>query len=95
MSEFIEWSGGKCPLKPGTPHIQRCRDGKEWPVHRAWAFKDINWRHDGTADDIIAFRVDGNARETWGAAMALTANSAIIVAGLAVVTLGSMALFAD
>ena len=53
--DWIEWSGGKCPLSEGTPFAYRLRGGGTGPVLRtptAW-----RWEHDGGPFDIVAYRV--------------------------------------
>jgi hypothetical protein len=56
---WIEWNGGKCPVKSSVPVYVKLRDGYTdsdkdiGPVPaRYWP-----WRHKGSGNDIIAYRV--------------------------------------
>lgn len=52
-SEWIDWSGGECPLPAGSVHEVRFRSGetKEDEFPETW-----RWNHEGVSEDIIAYR---------------------------------------
>lgn len=53
--EWIEWNGGECPVRNGADVEVRFRDGgidrDSMPEYCR------NWYHEGTDDDIVAYRV--------------------------------------
>lgn len=59
-AEWIDWSGGLCPLRVGDRFHLRYRDGVESRRSRIaegpWASAST-WMHCGDNSDIIAFRV--------------------------------------
>jgi len=42
QSNWIEWSGGECPVPPNTLVHVRTKDGRELCIRRAWAHR---WDH--------------------------------------------------
>lgn len=60
-TDWIEWTGGKCPLIPGQRYAYRSRDGFECPETIADDAHCLNavWMHSDTTPgwDIIAYRV--------------------------------------
>mgnify|MGYP001613077716 CR=1 FL=1 len=66
-AEWIEWSGGVCPIDPGTKVYVKQRDGIEAGPAAAlvWGTTDdpdfSNWHHTGETDDIIAYRIGSQA----------------------------------
>lgn len=58
MSEWIEWNGGYFRDRPTQDNARiqvRYRDGSETaPVTRPVSY---DWSHDGSAHDIIAYRI--------------------------------------
>lgn len=57
MSDWIEWTGGKCPILNKAHHQRRYRDGHEDTVKRDYAGADLIWAHFGEPEDIVAYRV--------------------------------------
>ena len=53
MSEWIEWSGGECPVPPHTMVEVRYQDGST----DHWLSHTVNWDQEGTSADIVAYRV--------------------------------------
>lgn len=60
MSEWIEWSGGECPVAPETVVEIRVRDGNPYPTDTADKFY---WLHGQLGSDIIAYRVVSTPEE--------------------------------
>lgn len=56
MSEWIEWSGGECPVPPGTVVEVRFRNGNSDPDSNA-EWWDWRWRGREGEYDIVAYRV--------------------------------------
>lgn len=55
MSEWIEWNGGVCPVPEGTlVQVKYHDDGTEEQLAGDLRW---NWLHDGSAGDIIAYRL--------------------------------------
>lgn len=52
-SEWIDWSGGECPLPDGIDHEVRKRYGDTMPDDSPETW---DWSHHGEAVDIIAYR---------------------------------------
>lgn len=52
--DWIEWGGGECPIKPGDICDIKCRDGE---FFRRLEDYQLDWKHDGTPADIIAYRI--------------------------------------
>lgn len=55
MPPWQPWTGGHCPLDPGTRYDAQHRDGTITMRRRAYA-RD-RWDHLGTPCDIVAYRV--------------------------------------
>lgn len=55
---WIEWNGGDCPVALDTEVDWKLRKGR---VLRArdydWTAKDLDWAHNNSDSDIIAYRV--------------------------------------
>lgn len=60
--DWIEWTGGECPVAPEAlilinvrdePFMSRAMLDAEAPVRAA----GLDWQHIGTGEDIIAYRV--------------------------------------
>lgn len=58
FGDWIEWSGGECPVEPGRVINARCRDGDESLIQSCDWF---DWRHNVKGEypgfDIVAYRV--------------------------------------
>ncbi|CAN7597948.1 hypothetical protein [Bosea sp. LjRoot237] len=57
MSDWIEWSGGACPVAAGTSVIVRFRCGEECETGYA---EDWDWIAEGRGYDIVAYRLTAN-----------------------------------
>lgn len=53
QGDWIEWSGGKCPVEGGSKVEVELGDGRKYK-RRADHFE---WHHEGDGTDIIAYRV--------------------------------------
>ncbi|WP_129141495.1 hypothetical protein [Modicisalibacter coralii] len=73
MSEWIEWSGGECPVKVGTLVDVKLRDGDygtrlhaglpSWEEDsEGYGMAEI-WQHDGMDGDIVAYRLSPEKSE--------------------------------
>lgn len=56
MDNWIEWSGGECPIKDdGALHDVMLRRGKVHSNERRASF--WRWEHEGSDSDIVAYRL--------------------------------------
>jgi len=54
-TEWIEWAGGECPVRPFDTKVEyKLRNGDVCMPHRASL---CDWSHNGAWNDIIAYRV--------------------------------------
>lgn len=52
-NDWIDWTGGECPSAAATEvHL---RDGRVLPCD--YVAECLRWSHDGSPEDIIAYRV--------------------------------------
>jgi hypothetical protein len=57
MSDWMKWSGGKCPIAENNVLVQcRLREPAGWDMQTRPSF-EWNWDHHGMETDIIAYRV--------------------------------------
>ena len=55
---WIPWKGGVCPVQDGTKVDIRYRNGDDnGNESYCWCAEDHDWQHDGSAYDIVAYRV--------------------------------------
>jgi hypothetical protein len=55
MNEFIEWTGGKCPIDEGSYIEAKYRSGD---IGSGYAVNyDWDWMEDDAENDIVAYRV--------------------------------------
>lgn len=57
MSEWIEWSGGGCPVEPQLRVEAKFRNPNYYPFTQAAC--DWDWSHENHPADIIAYRIRG------------------------------------
>lgn len=55
MTDWIEWSGGKCPVPPCTEIEARLRNGTRYVT--CYPSLDLRWGHCDSTYDIVAYRV--------------------------------------
>ena len=55
MTDWIEWSGGKCPVPPCTEIEARLRKGTRYIT--CYPSLDLWWDHSNSPYDIVAYRV--------------------------------------
>lgn len=60
QNEWIEWTGGECPVDPRALHDRKYRDGRasyRIECERTTILRRAIWGHDGVDEDIIAYRI--------------------------------------
>jgi hypothetical protein len=60
QSEWIEWAGGECPVRLDAVVTYKLRNGDICIPQRA---SQLDWSHNGTWNDIIAYRLASTDRE--------------------------------
>lgn len=57
LGDWIEWSGGECPVAAGVMHERRYRNGDTGIYRQKTGIMPRTWAHFDDDDDIIAYRV--------------------------------------